>query len=134
MSDEVFKQHGAVSWVELMTSDVEGAKSFYSQLFGWQLETMQIQEGMPPYNVISAGDMKIGGIMATPPEAGDTPPRWGNYVTVDDVDAVAVQAAELGGKLLFGPQDIPTVGRFCIIQDPQGAVISAITYVSGDKD
>ena len=134
MSDETFKQHGAVSWVELMTSDVEAAKSFYSQLFGWQLETMQIQEDMPPYNVISAGEMKIGGIMATPPEAGDAPPYWGNYVTVDNVDEVAAKAAELGGRVLFGPHDIPKVGRFCVIQDPQGAVISAITYVPCEED
>ena len=129
MSDEAFKQHGAVSWVELTTTDVEAAKRFYGQLFDWQMENMQIQEGMPPYTVIGAGEMKIGGIMATPPETGDAPPHWGSYVTVDDVDAVASKVAELGGKVLFGPQDIPTVGRFCMIQDPQGAVISAITYV-----
>ena len=58
------------------------------------------------------------------------PPNWGTYVTVDDVDAVAKQAQQLGGKILVGPQDIPTVGRFCVIQDPQGAVIGAITYAN----
>jgi predicted enzyme related to lactoylglutathione lyase len=51
-------------------------------------------------------------------------------VTVDDVDATARTALQLGGKVLMGPQDIPNVGRFCVIQDPQGAVISAITYKS----
>jgi predicted enzyme related to lactoylglutathione lyase len=49
---------------------------------------------------------------------------------VNDVDKVAKDAQQLGGKILVGPQDIPTVGRFCVIQDPQGAVISAITYAS----
>jgi len=58
------------------------------------------------------------------------PPNWNTYVTVNDVDKVAKDAQELGGKILVGPQDIPTVGRFCVIQDPQGAVISAITYAS----
>jgi uncharacterized protein len=53
-----------------------------------------------------------------------------SYVTVDNVDAIAKNAQELGGKILMGPQDIPTVGRFCVIQDPQGAVISAITYAN----
>ena len=52
------------------------------------------------------------------------------YVTVDDVDATAKNAQQLGGKVLMGPQDIPTVGRFCVIQDPQGAVISAIKYAN----
>jgi len=133
MSDDVFKQHGAVSWSELMTTDVEAAKSFYSQLFGWQIETMEIP-GAAPYNVIGAGDMKIGGIMEKPPEAAEAPPYWGSYVTVDDVDAVAQKTTELGGKVLFGPHDIPTVGRFCVIQDPQGAVISAITYAPCEEE
>ncbi len=53
---------------------------------------------------------------------------WGIYVTVSDVDATAKKVGELGGKILFPPTDIPNVGRFCVIQDPQGAVISAITY------
>jgi uncharacterized protein len=63
-----------------------------------------------------------------PPQAQGMPQHWMCYVTVNDVDAVAKNAQELGGKILMGPQDIPTVGRFCVIQDPQGAVISAITY------
>jgi len=49
-------------------------------------------------------------------------------MTVDDVDATARTARDLGGKVLLGPHDIPNVGRFCVIQDPQGAVISAIAY------
>jgi hypothetical protein len=53
---------------------------------------------------------------------------WGAYVTVADVDATAKTAEKLGGKLLMPPTDIPKVGRFCVIQDPQGAVINAITY------
>ncbi len=128
MSD-LFKQHGAVSWTELMTTDVEGAKAFYSQLFGWKLEPMANLGGEGEYNIIHADGAPVGGIMAMPPEAGEKPPSWGSYVTVDDVDAVAARAVELGGDILLGPLDIPKVGRFCVICDPQGAVISAITYV-----
>jgi predicted enzyme related to lactoylglutathione lyase len=82
------------------------------------------------YTVVSAGDKDVGGIMKIPPHAQGMPPSWGCYVTVDDVDATARTAQELGGKVLMGPQDIPGVGRFCVIQDPQGAVISAISYKS----
>jgi len=64
-----------------------------------------------------------------PQDAQGMPPMWGAYVTVDDVDATARTAEQLGAKLLVPPRDIPGVGRFCVIQDPQGAVISAITYV-----
>jgi predicted enzyme related to lactoylglutathione lyase len=55
---------------------------------------------------------------------------WGAYVTVDNVDTTAKAAVQLGGKLLMPPTDIPDVGRFCVIRDPQGAVISAITYLN----
>lgn len=119
------KTHGAFSWCELMTSDPSAAKNFYSKLFGWGLEEMNM--GMP-YTVVKAGGQHVGGIMATPPNAQGMPPMWGCYVTVDDVDAVAKNAEQLGGKILVPPQDIPSVGRFCWIQDPQGASIGAIKY------
>ena len=121
------KQHGAFSWNELMTSDIDGAKAFYAALFGWKLEDMSSTEDMV-YTIAKVGDREVAGMMATPPEAAGKPPSWGAYVTVDDVDASAAKAAELGGNVLVGPQDIPKVGRFCVIQDPQGAVVSMITY------
>ena len=124
--DEQFKRHGAFSWCELMTADIEAAKAFYSKLFGWSTDDMQV-EGMT-YTVIKAGDKEIGGMMPTPPEAQGIPPMWGAYVTVDDVDATAQTAEALGGRLLVPPTDIPGVGRFCVIQDPQGATLNAITY------
>ena len=124
--DEQFTQHGAFSWCELMTTDVAAAKTFYTKLFGWNTEEMTMP-GMT-YTVVKVGDKGIGGIMATPQEAQGMPPMWGAYVTVDDVDATAKTAEQLGGKLIVPPTDIPDVVRFCVIQDPQGAVLSAITY------
>jgi predicted enzyme related to lactoylglutathione lyase len=53
---------------------------------------------------------------------------WGSYITVDDVDATADRAKELGGNIIVPITNVPTVGRFCMIQDPQGAVFSVITY------
>lgn len=126
--DEQFKQHGAFSWCELMTTDVEKAKAFYVKLFGWDAEDMSMP-GMP-YTVVKAGGKGIGGIMAMPPDCPKGMlPMWGAYVTVKDVDSTARTAEQLGAKLLAPPRDIPEVGRFCVIQDPQGAVISVITYL-----
>jgi predicted enzyme related to lactoylglutathione lyase len=125
--DEQFKQHGAFSWCELMTTDADAAKAFYTKLFGWDTEEMSMP-GMT-YTVVKAGGKGIGGIMSIPKEAQGMPPRWGAYVTVDDVDLTARTAEQLGAKLCMPPQDIPNVGRFCVIQDPQGAVICAITYI-----
>ena len=122
-----YKQHGAFSWFELMTTDVHNAKKFYSDLFGWNTEDMNM--GDMNYTVVKVGEEGLGGMMTVPPQAEGTPPHWGVYVTVDDVDATAAKAEELGGKILVPPSDIATVGRFSVLQDPQGAVISAITYV-----
>jgi predicted enzyme related to lactoylglutathione lyase len=124
--DTKYKLHGAFSWCELLTSDVAGAKRFYNNLFNWTLEPAPIPGS--DYTLVKYGSEQMGGIMTIPPHAKGMPPAWGVYVTVDDVDATARLAVELGGKVCLGPQDIPGVGRFCVLQDPQGAVINVITY------
>jgi predicted enzyme related to lactoylglutathione lyase len=124
--DEKLKKHGAISWSELLTSDVNGAKSFYEQLFGWTYEDAPMDEGT--YTLVKVNGEEVAGIMTTPPDAGQMPPAWGSYVTVDDVDAAAEKAVTLGGTVYLPPQDIPEVGRFCVIGDPQGAFISMISY------
>ena len=118
--------HGAFSWNELLTTDPGAAKEFYTQLFGWTTEEWPM--GDYNYLVVKVGGESRGGIMTIPEAAKGMPPSWGPYVTVDDVDATAAQAEKLGGKIRVPPTDIPSVGRFTVIADPQGAVISAITY------
>ncbi len=125
--DEQMKKHGAISWSELMTTDIAAAKTFYGKLFGWELEQAPM-EGME-YTIAKVGGKQVAGMMAIPEQAQGAPPAWGLYVTVDDVDATAEKATQLGAQLLVPPKDIPEVGRFCVIQDPQGACISAISYI-----
>ena len=127
MKEESLK-HGAFSWNELMTTDVKSARDFYVKLFGWETEEYPM-EGVD-YTVIKISGDDTGGIMSMPPEVQGMPPMWSIYVTVSDVDATAKQVVELGGTILRPPSDIPNVGRFCVLSDPQGAVISAITYVA----
>ena len=121
-------KHGAFSWCELMTTDVAGARDFYTRLFGWELEDIPMA-GEGTYTVVKVAGQGSGGIMGMPAEVQGMPSAWGIYITVDDVDATAEAAANLGGNVLLEPRDIPEVGRFCVIQDPQGAVISAITFL-----
>jgi predicted enzyme related to lactoylglutathione lyase len=125
--DNKYKLHGAFSWCELLTTDVPEAKRFYSKLFGWTLEPTPMP-GME-YTLVKYGGEQMGGIMTMPPGCEGMPPSWGIYVTVANVDATAKLTVEMGGKVLVPPQDIPQVGRFCVLQDPQGATIKAITYV-----
>ena len=125
---DVYKTHGAFSWSELMTTDPEKAGEFYGKLFGWTVQTMDVGGGMGPYRTAKVGDTSVGGIMGMPPGAPGMPPMWGCYVTVKNVDETAAQCTALGGKVMMPPMDIPTVGRFAVLQDPQGAVISVMTY------
>ncbi|MGB8700607.1 MAG: VOC family protein [Thermosynechococcaceae cyanobacterium] len=122
-----FQQHGAFSWSELMTTDLQGAEDFYVKVFGWSMSDGPVED--MEYRVISAGGQGVGGMMSIPPHVEQMQPHWRATVTVDDIDATAKLAEELGGKVLMQPQDIPTVGRFAVFQDPQGAVITAITYL-----
>lgn len=122
-----FKTPGAFSWSELMTSDPEAAGRFYRELFGWEIQDAGPELGH--YNVLMlSGGQGIGGIMQTPPEAGGSLPAWGVYITVADADAVVAQALDLGAQVVMPPQDIPKVGRFAWLRDPQGAAFAVIAY------
>ncbi len=125
-----FKTHGDFSWCELMTNDVDAAKKYYSEVLGWDFEEMPMAEG-GSYTMLKAGGETVGGIMTMPKDIpAGVPPHWTAYITVNDVDAAARKAEELGGTALVPPTDIPNVGRFYVLKDPQGAVIALIQYKS----
>lgn len=123
---EVFTTHGAVSWTELMTTDKARAESFYRDLLGWTLE----DSGIPgvDYTLIKVNGAAIGGIMAMTPDMAGIPTHWQTYVTVDDVDTRTAAVTAAGGTVIRPPMDIPNVGRFAVVQDPTGGVLSLITY------
>ncbi len=118
---------GRFVWYDLMTTDVDAAKRFYSAVVGWTTEPWP-SDG-PPYTMWKANDRAIGGVMALSDaaRAGGAPPHWMAYICVPDVDATAKQAVGLGGKVLVPPFDIKDVGRVVIAQDPQGVAFAAFT-------
>lgn len=121
--------HGTFYWNELATTDVDGAKLFYSEVLGWNFDGMPMPnvEG-DTYWIIKSGDEMAGGLMDMPPTAPEgTPPHWLSYVAVDDVDAATAKVSGLGGTVIVEAFDIPNVGRMSVIQDPQGAVLSLMT-------
>ncbi len=113
---------GSLCWMELATSDPAGAKTFYSGLFGWGWKD-STDPGMP-YTELQVSGRSSGGMLPIRPDMGATPPHWGIYWLVSDCNATAAKAKALGGTLCFGPQDMPKVGRFAVVQDPQGATFS----------
>lgn len=120
------KYHTPISWNELITNDVEGAKKFYSELFGWDLKDENV--GDRTYTVAKSYNTEVAGIMQTPKGVEGLPPQWGAYITVENVDASAQKVTELGGTVLIPAKDVPGVGRLCVVTDPQGATISMISY------
>jgi predicted enzyme related to lactoylglutathione lyase len=118
--------HGTFIWNELVTRDIPGAEKFYTELLGWKAANSDMP-GMK-YTVFKAGDRESGGLMEMPSDVPkEVSAHWMAYITVDDVDSAAEKTKQLGGQVLHGPQDVPNVGRFCIIQDPTGAVVSLMT-------
>jgi predicted enzyme related to lactoylglutathione lyase len=109
---------GAICWLELSTSDVEKAGRFYACVFGWTIKPD------PEYSEILRAGTPIGGIMPMAQEMRGVPPHWGIYFMVTSCDASAEKAKSLGGTVCFGPKDIEKVGRFAVVQDPQGASFS----------
>jgi uncharacterized protein len=107
-----------------MTTDTAGAGAFYRDVIGWDAQDAGMR-GMS-YTLFKAGETSVGGMMALPQDAcaGGARPGWIGYVAVDDVDASAAQAKKDGGNIYHGPDDIPGVGRFAIIADPQGATLA----------
>lgn len=120
-----FTTPGAFSWYSLQTTDVEGAKAFYSALFGWNYRVDEM--GMGPYTTFQVGEVGMGGII--PVMAEGIPTHWSGYVTVGDTDAAVATAAANGGSVIMPPMDIPTVGRIAAIQDPTGGMINLVKYV-----
>ena len=105
--------------VELNTTDVAKAKSFYGELFAWQLEDMPMPEGS--YPLIKVGDGTGGGLMKHP--LPGEPSMWLAYVLVDDIAATTGKAKALGGTLFKDVTEVPGMGWFSIISDPTGAVL-----------
>jgi predicted enzyme related to lactoylglutathione lyase len=115
-----------------MTTDPGGATDFYTKVAGWG--TQDWNGGGVPYTMWTTKDAPIGGVMKLPADMqAAVPPHWIGYVAVPSVDESAAQAASLGGRVLTPPMDIPEVGRFAVIADPQGAAIAIFTPKPGSS-
>jgi uncharacterized protein len=123
---------GSFVWYELMTTDTKAAKAFYGSVIGWGAENAD-HPGME-YTMLKAGEVPVAGLMTLPEERRKMggPPGWIGYVAVDDVDAAAAQVTKEGGTVHRPPSDIPGIGRFSVISDPQGSVIALFKGSPGE--
>ncbi len=125
---EIVNEPGAMTWNELLTRDVDGAKAFYGAVFGWTTTAMEIPGG--EYTIWhrpdQAAEQGVGGMLAiSEGMPAGMPPNWMVYFAVEDADATAAKAQDLGGGVMAAPFDI-SVGRIAVLTDPQGAAFSVI--------
>jgi predicted enzyme related to lactoylglutathione lyase len=121
---QLMREHGALTWTELMTRDLETAERFYSGLFGWTADKESYAQ--MKYTVFMQGGQGVAGMMAITEDMGPIPPNWLVYFHVDSCDEAVEQAQAGGGALAAPVMDIADVGRIAIIRDPTGAVFGVM--------
>jgi predicted enzyme related to lactoylglutathione lyase len=120
---EVVNAVGALAMNELDTRDYEGARRFYGEVFGWEVDPIEVG-GTLVYGSVKLDGRLVAGMLPMgdnfPPQV---PPHWRPYFGVDDLDASLAQVTELGGRVLVEPAEVPG-GRFAAALDPQGGAFS----------
>ena len=122
--------HGRFLWYELMTTDMEAAKAFYTEVVGWGTRDASVP-GMA-YTQFTVGGASVSGLMDLPEDARKmgAKPTWVGYVGVDDVDATADRIKQLGGTVHVPPTEIPNVSRFSVVADPQMATLTLVKWLN----
>jgi predicted enzyme related to lactoylglutathione lyase len=112
---------GTPIWYELVTPDPDGATGFYEHVVGWKIG--EPPTGAPDYRMIGVPGGAVGGVLPLTDDmkAAGARPTWLLYLGVEDVDATAEKALSIGAHIFVPPTDIPGVGRFALLADPQGA-------------
>jgi hypothetical protein len=118
-------QQGTPSWLDLATTNLDGAEEFYGQLFGWEAKREPAGEGRY-YSMQYLKGKPVAGIMEQSREQGEQGvlPSWFTYLAVEDVEAVTAGVEKLGGRVIAQPFDVFDNGRMAVIQDPEGAVVN----------
>jgi len=113
-------------WFDLVTKDLGAAQAFYTPLMGWGTKDAQMPPPAHKYTMFNWKGEDFGGMVPLP--GPEVPNHWMPYVSVDDVDRISRRAEQLGGKVLMPGMDIPQVGRFSVIADPTGGMVSPMSF------
>jgi uncharacterized protein len=122
--------HGRFLWYELVTTDMEGARAFYTDVVGWGAQDAATPD--MAYSLFTAAGSAVAGLMSLPADATQAGfrPGWLGYIGVDDVDRAAARAHELGGSVHVPPKEIANISRFAIVVDPQMATIGLFKWLT----
>jgi predicted enzyme related to lactoylglutathione lyase len=125
--------HGRFVWYELMTSDLAAAETFYRKVVGWEKQDAGVQ-GVA-YTMFTVDGRPVTGAMSLPESARSMgiSPLWLGYIAVDDVDTLAADIVIDGGVVHRAAADIPGIGRFAIVGDPEGAAFALFKGTSSQQ-
>jgi len=110
---------GASCWNELYTRDRDGSGAFYTNVFDWASDSANI--GDTRYTIFTVEGRPAAGMLEIKPEWGELPTMWMVYFAVADCSAAAKIVSSSGGQVFAPPTDLPGIGRFAVVCDPQGA-------------
>lgn len=129
MANEEKLETGSIIWTDLTVANADEIKDFYSNVIGWKPETVQ----MGGYNDYSINSPETGrtvaGVCHSKGVNADLPPKWLIYITVTDVDESVEKCLKNGGKIIAAPRNMSEYGRYCVIQDPAGAVAALFSQI-----
>jgi predicted enzyme related to lactoylglutathione lyase len=123
MPERTTYEPGTPSWVDLATPDIDAAKRFYGELFGWDAEESGPVEETGGYEFFLKGGRRVAGVGSLMTEG--QPPVWSTYFATDDVDALAWRVADAGGTALMEPMDVSDAGRMAFFAHPAGGMFGA---------
>jgi predicted enzyme related to lactoylglutathione lyase len=124
---------GKFVWADMFASDVETARSFYQDLFGWDWQWVA-QEPVP-YGMFYKNELAVGGLVYKEAQVEGNPyGRWIHYISSDDIAGIEAEVVKRGGRALLSTKQGPARGEYAIMADPEGALIGAINSSSGDPD
>lgn len=134
----VTNQPGTVCWNELLTTNTDIAARFYMNLFGWKPTIQPMAPGQ--YTMFSlgaqgaqGGDRPVAGMLTMAKDWGTVPPNWLVYFCVENCDQSVSRAKSAGAGVIAPPSNIPSIGRFSVLHDPQGAVFALIQLAAGSR-
>jgi predicted enzyme related to lactoylglutathione lyase len=125
---ELANEPGSFNWNELNTRDVATASRFYESVFGVEVDMQEL--GGSPYGVIQVDGRGVAGVRHLDAPEDGVPAHWQTVFAVADCDAALAQVEELGGRALTGAMEVPSIGRFALVQDPVGATFQVIAIAS----
>lgn len=114
---------GTIGWHDLTVENADEVRDFYAGVVGWEPAPVDMG-GYNDYTMAPPGGDPVGGVCHARGSNEGLPVQWLMYVTVADADAGARRCVELGGKVLAGPKSLGTTARYCVIEDPAGAVLA----------